>query len=108
MTKRRRIISVLTILALGPCLFAAALAAWGQDAPKAPVEQAAVTAPAQEAAPAPRPPRERMAVYTLLAWVWLSIAALFWLLRLRVREADRVFHMGLRRPPGKIPEDAGQ
>jgi hypothetical protein len=48
-----------------------------------------------------------MAVTTLLAWVWLSIAVLFWLLRLRVREADRVFHMGLHRPTGKTPEDAG-
>lgn len=107
MSGRRRWVSALTILALGPCLFAAALGDRGQDAPKAPAGQEAVNTPAQEAAPAPRPPRERMAVTTLLAWVWLSIAVLFWLLRLRVREADRVFHMGLHRPTGKTPEDAG-
>ena len=105
MNKRQRWLSFLTILALVPCLVAGILEARSQDAPKAPAEQAAVKAPAQETAAAPRPPRERMAVYVLLAWVWVSIAVLFWLLRLRVREADRIFHMGFRRTAGITPED---
>lgn len=50
---------------------------------------------------APRPAKERMAAYVLLAWVWLSIGVLLGLLRLRVREADRVFRMGLERQAEK-------
>jgi hypothetical protein len=45
-----------------------------------------------------------MSVYVLLAWVWLSIAVLLWLLRLRVREADRVTSMGLDRAAEKAPK----
>jgi hypothetical protein len=45
-----------------------------------------------------------MSVYVLLAWVWLSIAVLLWLLRLRVREADRVTSMGLDRAAEKNPK----
>jgi hypothetical protein len=48
-----------------------------------------------------------MAVYVLLAWVWLSIAVLFGLLRLRVREADRVFRMGFDRAAEKAPKGPG-
>jgi hypothetical protein len=36
-----------------------------------------------------------MAVYVILAWVWISIAVLLGSLRSRVREADRVQRMGL-------------
>jgi hypothetical protein len=45
-----------------------------------------------------------MSVYVLLAWVWFSIAVLLWLLRLRVREADRVTSMGLDRAAEKAPK----
>ena len=107
MTRRRRWFSILTALAIVPCLFAAALAAWGQDAPTVPVEQAAIKSPVQQAEPAPRPPRERMAVYVLLAWVWFSIVALLGFLRLRIREADRVFRMGLDRAAEKNRRSPG-
>lgn len=107
MTRRRSWFSILTALAIVPCLFATALAALGQDAPTAPVDQAAIKSPVQQAAPAPRPPKERMAVYVLLAWVWFSIVALLGFLRLRIREADRVFRMGLGRAADKKPEESG-
>ena len=45
--------------------------------------------------------KERTAVYVLLAWVWLSVGVLLWLLRLKVREADRVFRMRLYPFPDK-------
>jgi len=41
----------------------------------------------------PQSPRERTAVYTLLAWVWLCVGVLLWIVHLMVREADRVFRM---------------
>ncbi len=107
MSKRRRGISVLAALALASGLMAVILEAGSQDAAKAPPGQAVVTAPTGETAAAPRPPRERMAVNVLLAWIWISIIVLFWLVRLRVREADRVYRMGIRGPASKTPEDAG-
>jgi len=107
MNGRRRWVSILTILALAPCLAAGILGAGSQDAPEARAQQAAVKAPAEGTEAAPRPPKERMAVVVLLTWVWISILVLFWLLRLRVREADRVFNMGLRRTAGKAPEERG-
>jgi hypothetical protein len=106
-SKRKRWIPILAALALASCLTGMVLEARGQDVPKAPAGQAAVKAPPGETAAAPRPPREGMTVNVLLAWTWLSIGVLFWLIRLRVREADRVYHMGLRGPAAKTPRDAG-
>jgi hypothetical protein len=106
MTRRRSRLSILTALVIVPCLFATALAALGQDAPAAPVDQAAIKSPVQQAAPAPRPPKERMAVYVLLAWIWFSIVTLLGFLRLRIREADRVFRMGLDRAAEKKPKES--
>ena len=108
MNKRQSWVSILTILALVPCLVGGVLGAGRQDVAKAPAGQAAVKAPLEETAATPRPLKERMAVYVLLAWVWVSIAVLLWLLRLRVKEADRVFHMGLRRAAGKTSQDRGR
>jgi len=48
-----------------------------------------------------------MAVYVILAWVWLSIAVLLGFLRLRVREADRVHRMGLFRAGDGSPQEPG-
>lgn len=107
MSRRQRWVSILTALALVPFLVAGILEAGSQDVPKAPAGQTAVKAPTEETVAAPRPPRERMAVNVLLAWTWFSIVVLLWLVRLRVREADRVFRLGLRGPAVKTPEDAG-
>ena len=107
MTARRRWISLLTALALGPCLVAGSLEAGWPDGPGAPAWQAADKTPAEESAAAPRPPKERMEVSVLVAWTWLSILVLFWLVRLRAREADRVYRLGLRGPAAKPPKGAG-
>jgi len=48
-----------------------------------------------------------MEVSVLVAWTWLSILVLFWLVRLRAREADRVYRLGLRGPTAKPPKGAG-
>ncbi|OGD11819.1 MAG: hypothetical protein A2Y86_01445 [Candidatus Aminicenantes bacterium RBG_13_62_12] len=78
-----------------------------QETPQVALKPAPENTPGQETPAAPRPPREQMAVYVLLAWVWLSIAVLLGLLRLRVREADRVFRMGLDRAAEKTPRGPG-
>jgi len=105
MNGRLRMIAALAVLALVPALVSGRLEARAQDAPQAKVGPAAEKAPAQETPAAPRPARERMFVRVLLGWVWLSITVLLWLLRLRVREADRVFRMDLDKGAGKTAED---
>lgn len=99
--------AVLGALAFAACLFALGgglLESWPQDAAVAPDAQAAAAPPTAETGVAPRPPKERMEVAVLLAWVWLSITVLFWIVRQKVREADRLARMGLKRPAGPGPE----
>jgi len=107
MNGRRRMITVMGIFLWGFLVASGVLEARVQETPQPSLKPAAAAAPEQESPSAPRPPRERMAVYVLLAWVWLSIAVLLGLLRLRVREADRVFGMGLDRAAEKKPRRSG-
>ena len=107
MSGRLRAIAAAAIFLLGYLFASGVLEARVQEAPQATIKPAAATTPAQETPAAPRPARERMAVYVLLAWVWLSIAVLLGLLRLRVREADRIFRMGLNRAAEKAPKGPG-
>ena len=65
----------------------------------APTEtKAATTAPAEAAAPAgqevtagPRNPKEQMGLYVFMAWLWVAIIVLVFILRAKVREVDRLF-----------------
>jgi len=102
-SRRRRAIAAAGLLLLGALVASGWLEARVQESPQASLKPAA-NAPEQDKPAAPRPAKERMAVYVILAWVWLSIAVLLAFLRLRVREADRVHRMGLHRagdgPPG--------
>jgi len=107
MNGRRRVMATLGILVLGSLLAAAVLEARVQEATQTSVKPAPAAAPGQETSAAPRPVKERMAVYVLLAWVWLSIIVLLGLLRMRVREADRVHRMGLGRAVEKAPKGRG-
>lgn len=108
MSRRRKFVLAVMVLALAPWLIAGFAGSRGQDASRPSVEAAAAKPPAAESTPAPRPPKERMGVSVMLAWIWFTIAVLFWLIRLRVREADRVFHMGLQPQAGKKPGDEGR
>jgi hypothetical protein len=107
MKPRRRKMATVGILVLGLLLAAGVLEARVQEATQTSVKPTPAAAPGQETSAAPRPVKERMAVYVLLAWVWFSIAVLLWLLRMRVREADRVHRMGLSRAAGKAPKGPG-
>ena len=99
------IIGLISILALGVG------EARSQDKPlvaPAAAKLAVEKAPAQALVAPMTTTLEWTSIYVLLAWIWLSIAVLLWLLRLRVREADRVFHMGLDRAPEKKVPDSGR
>lgn len=103
MTEKRRAVAAGLLLAAA---FAASGLAAGPP-PASPGAKVERPQPASEVSPgspaAARPPKERMEVYVLLAWVWLSIAVLFVLVRLRAREADRIFRMGLNREAAASP-----
>ena len=103
MNGRLGVVAAMGIFLLGSLVAAGVLEARVQETPQPSLKPAAANTPGQETPAAPRPPKERMAVYVLLAWVWFSIAVLLGLLRLRVREADRVFRMGLDRAAEKGP-----
>ncbi len=107
MNGRRSLVYAVLVVALVPLLAAGVGEARSQDAPQASVKPAVEKAPGQAILAAPRTARERTLIYVLLAWLWLSIAVLLWLLRLRIREADRVFSMGLDRAPEKPAKDSG-
>jgi hypothetical protein len=104
MRRRRAVLGILTIAALLSVPGSGRLEARAQDAAVAPDARPALAPPTAETGVAPRPPKERMEVAVLLAWVWLSIAVLFWIVRQMVREADRLARMGLKRPAGPGPE----
>ena len=108
MNGRRSLVYAVLIMALISILALGVGEARSQDKPQAPVKPAVEKAPAQAVVPPMTTTLERTSIYVLLAWIWLSIAVLLWLLRLRVREADRVFHMGLDRAPEKTVPDSGR
>lgn len=102
--KTRR--AVYGALAFAACLFALGgglLEAWPQAGTDPAAGQASLADPSSDPGAAVRPPKERMEVAVLLAWVWLSIAVLLWIVRQKVREADRVSRMGLDRPSDPGP-----
>ncbi|HSA95099.1 MAG TPA: hypothetical protein VLJ16_03555 [Acidobacteriota bacterium] len=96
MNRRRWAIAAAALLLVGALLGAGRPAAGGQAAPATGLKPAGAE-PGTENPAAARPVRERMAVLVILGWVWVSIAVLLGVLRLRVREADRVHRMGLDR-----------
>lgn len=70
-----------------------------QNIPAGASQAAPQPAKAGEVRPAPLTPREKVGLPVFLACLWLAIAFLLYFLRLRVREADRVFRTGLYGKP---------
>lgn len=50
---------------------------------------------------APSDIREAAAIYVFLGWLWLSILVLIYLLRLKIRECDRLDHFDYFQTSGK-------
>jgi len=66
-----------------------------QDVPKPPAAKPAVEAAApKEIHPTFLTPREKNGAYVFVGWIWRSIGVLLYVLRLKVKEADRVFLAG--------------
>ncbi len=93
--KRTVSASLVLILALA-LLLPALLSAAPQTAPQkttAPAKvapKAKTPLPAETIHPAFADLKEKTAVIVFLAWLWIIVGILVWLLRMKIREADRV------------------
>ena len=56
--------------------------------------------------PSPENTQEAAGIYVFLGWVWLSIFILIYILRLKVREADRLYRLGFDPPDINHPSDS--
>lgn len=56
---------------------------------------------AERVIPAPKDIRESSGIWFFLGWVWLSILVLAYFLRLKIREADRLYRLKFFSPPEK-------
>ncbi len=105
MTTRRRSVVGTGLLALAFCaLFFSSAGLFSQEPTKAPAGNPAVEAAKGETHPPPMGPKDQNRVYVFLAWTWLTIGVLLYVLRLKVREADRVYRTGLFRATGEGKE----
>jgi hypothetical protein len=43
--------------------------------------------------PAPKDIKEAVAIYVFLGWMWLSILVLIYILRQKIKEVDRIYHL---------------
>jgi len=43
--------------------------------------------------PSPKDHKEAMGIYVFLTWIWLSIGVLIYILRLKVKETDRIYRL---------------
>lgn len=98
MTTRRRTLVGTGLLGLAMCaLVLSSAGLFSQEPAKPPAEKPAVEAAKGETHPPPLRPKDQNRVYVFLAWTWLTIGVLLYILRLKVREADRVYRIGLFR-----------
>lgn len=49
----------------------------------------------------PKNIKEKTAIYVFLVWLWISIGALIYVLRLKIKEADRIHALKFFSPDGK-------
>jgi hypothetical protein len=76
-----------------------------QTAPPAKSREAQAKAqpekPPEKIIPAPRNIKESTAIYVFLGWMWLSIAVLIYIIRLKIKEADRLYAIKFFSPEKK-------
>jgi cytochrome b6 len=77
---------IITILAFLLVVFAVAMSVWSLQTPSKPEVDRIVAAPQNI--------KESTAIYVFLFGIWLSIAVLTYLLRLKIKETDRLLEVG--------------
>ncbi len=67
----------------------------GQEPPSLQQSQGdRVNADVEVIVPAPTDIKQSTAIYVFLGWIWLSIGILIFLLRLKIKEVDRLHELG--------------
>jgi hypothetical protein len=57
---------------------------------------------AEKIQPGPQSIKEEFAIYVFIAWLWISIVIIVFLLCLKIKEADRLYQLGyFHSPRGK-------
>ena len=56
--------------------------------------------------PSPENIQEATGIYIFLVWIWISIFVVIYLLRLKVREADRLYRLGFDPPDTSHSSDS--
>lgn len=51
--------------------------------------------------PSPKDIKEGTAIYVFVAWMWLAIVVLIYILRLKIRESDRLYEIKFLSPDKK-------
>jgi hypothetical protein len=109
--KKRIACFFLPVLIIG--VFSAFAATIQQPAPKEkdksvqappqppPAKDKAVQAQPEKIFAAPRNIRERTAIYVFVAWLWAAIFVLIYILRLEIKEADRLLDLKFYREEKK-------
>jgi len=77
---------IITVLAFLLIVYAVAMSIWSLQTPSKPE--------ADRIVPAPQNIRESTGIYVFLAGIWLSVGVLIYLLRLKIKEADRLLEAG--------------
>jgi hypothetical protein len=70
--------------------------AWGfpqQDATANQAQMEMTEGKVEEIVPAPQNIKQATGIYVFIGWIWLCIAVLVYFLRLKVKEADRLFSL---------------
>jgi hypothetical protein len=62
-----------------------------QAAPQAKSQEILAKAEPEKIIPGPQNIKERTAIFVFLGWMWVSIAVLVYILRLKIKETDRLY-----------------
>lgn len=80
------LVSVLAALSVG-------LGLAQQVPPEEPIQQTQVAEEQGKIIPSPKNIKESTAIYVFIGWVWLSIVVLIFILRAKIKEVDRLYHI---------------
>lgn len=95
MNARHRILAliVLTVWISAVCIPASGSGASQQTVPESKNEEMKAGSGEEKLVPSPKGIKERTAIYVFVGWMWLSILVLVYILRLKIKETDRVFRL---------------
>jgi hypothetical protein len=66
---------------------------WAQPPQQQEEIQAVKDDASEEIKPAPKDIKEAIGIYVFLGWIWISIFVLIYILRQKIKEADRIYRL---------------